>query len=60
MKKVPAPKAAKSKKRRRGRKKRIEVAAPKVNRIRQLRTQIVPAMLRDLPSVWGLVAEEES
>ena len=51
MKKVLAPKPPKSKKPRRGRAKRIQVAAPKVNRIRQQRAQSLPAMLRDLPSV---------
>lgn len=51
VKKVQAPKPPKSKKPRRGRKKRIFVAAPKVNRIRLQRTQTLPVMLRDLSSV---------
>lgn len=50
-KKAQAPKAPKSKKARCGQKKRIQVAAPKVNRIRQQRTQSLPEMLHDLPSV---------
>jgi hypothetical protein len=50
-KKALVPKPPKSKKARRGRVKRIVVTAPKVNRIRQQRTQTLPAMLRDLPSV---------
>lgn len=50
-KKAWAPKPPKSKKPRRGRAKRIQVVAPKVNRIRQQRTQTLPDMLRDLPSV---------
>ena len=51
VKKAQAPKPPKSKKPCRGRAKRTQVAAPKVNRIRQQRTLTLPAMLRDLPSV---------
>ena len=51
VKKAQAPKPPKSRKPRRGRAKRTQVAAPKVNRIRQQRTLTLPAMLRDLPSV---------